>query len=67
MARGDAKAARLNDNGNFPYLRTHPMTGERIAEMQARQPLGRAAVPQAPSFEHGIMSDRKSTRLNSSH
>ncbi|MEO7640826.1 MAG: M48 family metalloprotease, partial [Ramlibacter sp.] len=26
------QAARLNDNGAFPYLRTHPMTTERIAE-----------------------------------
>mgnify|MGYP000597206000 CR=1 FL=1 len=31
------QAARLNDNGSFPYLRTHPMTTERIADMQARQ------------------------------
>ena len=37
------QAARLNDNGNFPYLRTHPMNTERIADMQARQQLaGRA-------------------------
>jgi predicted Zn-dependent protease len=52
------QAARLNDNGSFPYLRTHPMTTERIAEMQARQPLGRAAVPPVASFEHSMMSAR---------
>lgn len=51
------QAARLNDSGNFPYLRTHPMTTERIAEMQARQPLGRAAPPPA-SFEHSLMAAR---------
>jgi predicted Zn-dependent protease len=29
-------ASRLNDNGQFPYLRTHPLTGERIADAQSR-------------------------------
>ena len=29
-------AARLNDNGSYPYLRSHPMDTERIADMQAR-------------------------------
>ena len=52
------QAARLNDNGNYPYLRTHPMNTERIAEMQARQPLGRVTAPQVPSFEHSIMTGR---------
>jgi beta-barrel assembly-enhancing protease len=31
-----ALAARLNDNGSFPYLRSHPLTTERIADMTAR-------------------------------
>ena len=52
------QAARLNDNGNFPYLRTHPMNTERIAEMQARQPLGRVALPPVASFEHSMMTAR---------
>ena len=49
------QAARLNDNGAFPYLRTHPMTTERMADMQSRQQLaGRsgpagAAAPTAAS------------------
>ncbi|MDB5869655.1 MAG: peptidase Ste24p [Polaromonas sp.] len=30
------QANRLNDNGSFPYLRSHPLTTERIAEAQAR-------------------------------
>jgi predicted Zn-dependent protease len=33
------QASRLNDNGSFPYLRSHPMTTERIADAQARQQL----------------------------
>ena len=30
------QAARLNDNVSFPYLRSHPLTTQRIAESQAR-------------------------------
>ncbi len=30
------QASRLNDNGSFPYLRSHPLSMERIAEVQAR-------------------------------
>lgn len=30
------QANRINDNGSFPYLRTHPLTSERIGDMQAR-------------------------------
>ena len=52
------QASRLNDNGSFPYLRSHPMNTERIAEMQARQPLGRATVAPAASFEHSMMAAR---------
>lgn len=33
------QAARHNDDGSFPYLRSHPLTSERIADMQARVPL----------------------------
>lgn len=30
-------ATRLNDNGSYPYLRSHPLTTERIADMQSRE------------------------------
>ncbi len=30
------QASRLNDNGAFPYLRSHPLSTERISEVQAR-------------------------------
>ncbi len=30
------KASRLNDSGNFPYLRSHPLTTARIGEARAR-------------------------------
>ena len=29
-------ASRLNDNGSYPYLRSHPLNTERISDMQAR-------------------------------
>ena len=32
-------AARLNDSGGFAYLRTHPLSTERIGDAQARQQL----------------------------
>ena len=38
------QASRLNDNGAYPYLRSHPLTTERIADMQSRLPLGAAAA-----------------------
>jgi beta-barrel assembly-enhancing protease len=31
-----AQASRLNDNGAFPYLRSHPLTTERIGEARSR-------------------------------
>lgn len=41
------QAARLNDDGSFPYLRSHPLTSERIADMRSRLPLAGAA-PSGP-------------------
>jgi beta-barrel assembly-enhancing protease len=41
------QAARLNDDGAFPYLRSHPLTSERVADMHARLPLA-ASAPSGP-------------------
>jgi len=51
------QAARLNDNGAYPYLRTHPMTTERAAEMQSRQQLA-PQTPVQPTLQHAIMAGR---------
>jgi predicted Zn-dependent protease len=51
------QAARLNDNGAYPYLRTHPMNTERVADMQARQQLVSRA-PVQPTMEHAMVSGR---------
>lgn len=53
------QASRLNDNSAFPYLRSHPMTTERMADMQGRQQLdARAAVPVEPTLEHAMVAAR---------
>ena len=39
------QASRLNDNGAFPYLRSHPLTTQRIAEAQARLQLAATEAP----------------------
>jgi predicted Zn-dependent protease len=50
-------ASRLNDSGSFPYLRTHPLTVERVAEARSRLPLG--APTEAPrSAMHELMRAR---------
>ena len=41
------QASRLNDAGNFPYLRSHPLSTERMADMQSRiEPSGSDAHPE---------------------
>lgn len=53
------QASRLNDNGAFPYLRTHPMNTERMAEMRSRNQLAaRPVAPAAPDLEHALMTGR---------
>jgi predicted Zn-dependent protease len=54
------QASRINDNGSYPYLRTHPLTTERIADMQSRlQLIPKGAPTPAPvALEHALMSAR---------
>ncbi len=52
------QAARLNDSGNFPYLRSHPMTTERIADAQARQQLLPVRLPPPMTALHAMMAAR---------
>lgn len=57
-------ASHLNDSGNYPYLRSHPLTSERIGEararagegVRARPPMGAAAPPSA--LEHVLAQAR---------
>lgn len=53
------QAARLNDTGNYPYLRTHPLTTERAADMQARQQLAeRQPTDTTARLLHAMMAGR---------
>jgi len=51
------QASRLNDSGGFPYLRSHPLTTERIGDMQSRIGLNLPAASPT-SLEHAMMSAR---------
>ncbi len=48
-------SARLNDFGGFPYLRTHPLTVERIGEARARAGI----VPSASGPVAGATPDER--------
>lgn len=51
-------ASRLNDSLGYPYLRTHPLTVERIGEARLRAGTGAPApLPPAP-LEHELMRAR---------
>ncbi len=62
------QASRLNDNGSFPYLRSHPLNTQRIGEAQARLqlvPTGALANRKTASgdaaqalFLHALMAAR---------
>jgi len=53
------RASRLNDSQNFPYLRTHPLSTERIGEARARLGVdaGSLAMPSRPLI-HAAMQAR---------
>ncbi len=56
------QASRLNDDGAFPYLRTHPLTGERMADMRSRLPLGH--TPHAAHPAHAASAGLPSAALH---
>jgi predicted Zn-dependent protease len=57
-------ANRLNDNGSFPYLRSHPLTTERIGEARSR--VADNAGPVAPTLLHALMRSRARVLMDSS-
>jgi predicted Zn-dependent protease len=53
------QSSRLNDTGGFPYLRSHPLTTERIADMQARvRQSERADASPHTTPEHAMVAAR---------
>ncbi|MES2951910.1 MAG: M48 family metalloprotease [Pseudomonadota bacterium] len=66
------QASRLNDAGNFPYLRSHPLSTERMADMQSRIELPDAAASSNPALrqnvqetDHAMMAARARVLSNS--
>jgi predicted Zn-dependent protease len=55
-------ANRINDNGSFPYLRSHPLTTERLGDMQSRLQMLPSATPTDASLglqaEHALIATR---------
>jgi predicted Zn-dependent protease len=58
-------ATRLNDNGGFPYLRSHPLTVDRISEARNRTLLAGQA-PRAPTLQHAVMQSRARVLMDDS-
>ena len=53
------RANRLNEFKGAPsYLRTHPLTTERIADMQDRTPQGVFRMARADTFEYKLVRER---------
>ena len=51
------QSSRLNDFGGYPYLRSHPLTSERIGEAKSR--MGTApATPPVSRLEHSVAQAR---------
>ena len=58
-------AMRLNDSGGFPYLRTHPLTVDRISEARSRTLLGDSRLS-APTLQHALMQMRSRVLMDDS-
>ena len=51
------QAYHLSDSGNYPYLRSHPLTSERIGDAHARLGTGDYVRPRGTA-EHAMMAAR---------
>ena len=52
------QANRINDSGAFPYLRSHPLTLERVAEARTRAGAGMPRTGPPTRLEHQLMQAR---------
>jgi predicted Zn-dependent protease len=59
-------ATRLNDNGGFPYLRSHPLTVDRISEARNRTMLADGNAAREPSVLHAMMQMRARALMDES-
>ena len=51
-------ASRINDNGDWPYLRSHPLTTQRIGDMQQRLPSQSRRAEPPPDYEALLLAGR---------
>ncbi len=58
-------ASRITDSGSFPYLRSHPLTVDRISEARNRTLLAGQPVP-LPSMLHAAMQARARVLMDDS-
>ena len=58
-------ATRLSDNGGFPYLRSHPLTIDRISEARNRTLLGDNQASM-PTVQHALMQMRSRVLMDDS-
>jgi beta-barrel assembly-enhancing protease len=58
------QANRLNDSGSYPYLRSHPLTTERVAEARTRA--SAAASGARTRLEHQLMQSRSRALMDPS-
>jgi len=64
------QASKLSDNTNFPDLRSHPLTTERMADMQSRipssdnGPLTLPVVGVSTEMDHAMVSARARVLAN---
>jgi predicted Zn-dependent protease len=65
------QGSRFNDNGQYPYLRSHPLTSERIADMQARNMGSESSLAtinaSSANWSHLMMSARARVLTRSQH
>ncbi len=59
------QSSRLNERGNFPYLRSHPLTTERIGEARSRLGAAAGAREQAADIEHALAQARARVLMDS--
>ena len=60
------QSSRLNDAGGFPYLRTHPLNTERIADMQSRvRQFDQSGSSPVTTLEHAMVAARARVLSNS--
>ena len=58
-------AARLNDSGAFPYLRSHPLTVDRMSEARARVAFAANPAPES-RYMHVLMQARAKVLMDPS-